>query len=162
MKDKNLIFDGVATALITPFCDGRVDFTAFGALIDSQIERGIDALVVAGTTGESATLSDGERLSLFEFAVSRAARRVPVIAGAGCADTSRTVATCAAACELGCDGLLLLTPYYNRPTAEGLLRHYRAAAEKSIPRQSSSVTPFTSAPASASRWMALCWKALPP
>lgn len=131
MKDKNLIFDGVATALITPFCDGHVDFTAFGALIDSQIERGIDALVVAGTTGESATLSDGERLSLFEFAVSRASRRVPVIAGVGCADTSRTAATCAAACELGCDALLLLTPYYNRPTPEGLLRHYRAAAERS-------------------------------
>lgn len=131
MKDKNLIFDGVATALITPFCDGRVDFSAFGALLDDQIEKGIDALVVCGTTGEASCLSDGEKLALFEFAVNRTRGRVPVIAGVGCSDTARTAATCAAACELGCDALLIVTPYYNRATPSGLYEHYRICATRS-------------------------------
>ena len=92
MKDKKLIFEGVATALITPFCEGHVDFGALGALIDRQLEAGVDAIVACGTTGESATLSDGEKLAIFEFAVARSAHRIPVIAGVGCADTARTAA----------------------------------------------------------------------
>ncbi len=131
MKDKKLIFDGVATALITPFCDGRVDFTAFGALIDDQIEKGVDAIVVCGTTGEASCLTDGEKLALFEFAVERTRGRIPVIAGVGCSDTVRTAATCAAACELGCDALLIVTPYYNRATPQGLYEHYKIAAARS-------------------------------
>ena len=131
MKDKKPIFDGVATALITPFCDGRVDFSAFGALIDEQIKSGIDALTVCGTTGESSCLTDGEKLALFEFAVGRAKGNVPVIAGVGCSDTSRTAAMCAAACELGCDALLIVTPYYNRPSPEGLYEHYRVCRARS-------------------------------
>ncbi len=131
MKEKNLIFEGVATALITPFCDGRIDFDAFGTLIESQIESGIDALVVCGTTGESPSLSDNEKLELFAFARERSGDRVPIIAGVGCSDTKRTAKMCRAACEQGCDALLVVTPYYNRPTAEGLYRHYRACAEAS-------------------------------
>ena len=128
MKDKNLIFDGIATALITPFSGGRIDFQSFGKLIDFQIDSGVDALVVSGTTGESPCLTDREKLSLFEFAVSRAAGRVPVIAGVGCSDTRRTADAGRAACELGCDALLVVTPYYNRPTPDGLYEHYRTVA----------------------------------
>ncbi len=131
MKDKNLIFDGIATALITPFLDGRIDFTSFGALIDEQIENGIDALVVAGTTGEASCLTDGEKLSLFEFAISRAKGKVPIIAGTGCSDSERTAAMCQAACEIGCDALLIVTPYYNRATPNGLYEHYRLCAKRS-------------------------------
>ena len=130
MKDKKFIFEGVATALITPFLDGRIDFTSFGALIDDQIENGIDAIVVAGTTGESSCLTDGEKLALFEFAVSRAKEKVPVIAGVGCSDSERTAAMCHAACELGCDALLIVTPYYNRPTPSGLYEHYKLCAKR--------------------------------
>ena len=128
MKDKNLIFDGIATALITPFCDGKIDFGAFGALIDFQINEGVDALVVCGTTGESSCMTDSEKLALFEFSVSRVRGRVPVIAGVGCSDTRRTAAAGAAACELGCDALLVVTPYYNRPTPNGLYEHYRTVS----------------------------------
>ena len=128
MKDKNLIFDGIATALITPFSGGRIDFPSFGRLIDLQIESGVDALVVSGTTGESPCLTEREKLSLFEFAVARASGRVPVIAGIGCSDTRRTAEAGRAACELGCDALLAVTPYYNRPTSSGLYEHYRTVA----------------------------------
>lgn len=128
MKDKNLIFDGIATALITPFSGGRIDFPSFGRLIDLQIESGVDALVVSGTTGESPCLTEREKLSLFEFSVARASGRVPVIAGVGCSDTRRTAEAGRAACELGCDALLVVTPYYNRPTPDGLYDHYRTVA----------------------------------
>ncbi len=131
MKDKKLIFDGVATALITPFSGGLVDYGALGALIDMQLAGGIDALVICGTTGESPCLSDGEKLALFEFTAKRSGGRVPVIAGVGCSDTARTVKMCRAACERGADALLVVTPYYNRPTSRGLYEHYRACAEAS-------------------------------
>ena len=144
MKDKKLIFDGVATALITPFSDGQIDYGALGMLIDMQIDGGIDALVICGTTGESSCLSDEEKLALFEFTVARAEGRVPVIAGVGCSDTEKTVKMCRAARERGANALLIVTPYYNRPTAKGLYLHYRACAEASdIPIIAYNVPPRT-------------------
>ncbi len=123
------IFRGAATALITPFFDGEIDFTALGELIDAQIGEGIAALVVCGTTGESATLSDGERASIFEFTARRVSGRVPVIAGTGTNDTRRAVELSRSAERSGCDGILVVTPYYNKASPEGLYRHYSAISE---------------------------------
>ncbi len=122
------IFRGAATALITPFYDGEIDFTSLGELIDSQIKNGISALVVCGTTGESATLSDDERAAIFEFSARRASGRVPILAGTGTNDTRRAVELSKAAEGAGCDGILVVTPYYNKATPEGLYRHYSAIA----------------------------------
>ncbi len=123
------IFRGAATALITPFFGGEIDFTSLGELIDSQIEHGIAALVVSGTTGESATLSDGEKAAIFEFTARRVSGRVPVIAGTGTNDTRRAVELSKAAERSGCDGILVVTPYYNKASPEGLYRHYSKIAE---------------------------------
>lgn len=134
-KQKATLFRGAATALITPFTNGRIDFEAFGTLIERQIQAGIAALVVAGTTGESATLSDPEKMALFAFAAERIDGRVPLIAGVGCADTTHTITLARSACAAGADALLVVTPYYNRPSQTGLIAHYGAiadAAEKPI------------------------------
>lgn len=126
---KTMLFRGAATALITPFCEGRIDFDALGTLIDRQIEAGISALVIAGTTGESATLTDPEKVALFAYAVERIHGRVPMIAGVGCADTAHTVRLARSACSAGADGLLVVTPYYNRPSQAGLRAHFEAVAD---------------------------------
>jgi 4-hydroxy-tetrahydrodipicolinate synthase len=134
-KQKKTLFRGAATALITPFRDGHIDFDAMGALIERQIEAGIQALVVAGTTGESATLTDAEKIALFAFAAERIGGRIPLIAGVGCADTAHTIALSRSACAAGADALLVVTPYYNRPSQAGLRAHFEAvadAAEKPI------------------------------
>jgi 4-hydroxy-tetrahydrodipicolinate synthase len=110
-NQKKTLFRGAATALITPFCDGRIDFDAFGVLIDRQIDAGIRALVIAGTTGESATLTDPEKVALFAFAAERIHGRVPMIAGVRRADTAHTVRLARSACSAGADGLLVVTPY---------------------------------------------------
>lgn len=128
-KQKKTLFRGASTALITPFSGGRIDFDAFGHLIERQIAAGIKALVVAGTTGESPTLSDAEKIALFAFAAERIGGRVPLIAGVGCADTTHTVALARSACAAGADALLIVTPYYNRPTQAGLRAHYEAVAD---------------------------------
>ncbi len=122
------IFKGAASALITPFFDGEIDFTALGTLIDDQIARGIAALVVSGTTGESATLTDEEKAAIFEFSVRRAGGRVPIIAGTGTNDTRRAVELSKAAESAGCNGILVVTPYYNKASPEGLYQHYTAIA----------------------------------
>ena len=119
---KTVLFEGAGTALITPFRDGAIDFEAFGRIIDYQINGGIDALIVAGTTGEAATLTAAEHAELTKFCVKRAAGRVPVIAGTGGNCTERVVALSKQACECGCDGLLIVTPFYNKATPQGLLR----------------------------------------
>ena len=134
-KQKKTLFRGAATALITPFRDGHIDFDAMGRLIERQIEAGIQALVVAGTTGESATLTDAEKIALFAFAAERIGGRIPLIAGVGCADTAHTIALSRSACAAGADALLIVTPYYNRPSQAGLRTHFEAvadAAEKPI------------------------------
>ena len=128
---KERVFQGVGTALITPFRDEGVDFSAFERLIDFQLENGVDALVVAGTTGEGAVLSDGEFRDLLACAVAKAAGRVPVIAGTGSNDTGKAIAKTKAACGLGADAVLLVTPFYNKTTQRGLIAHFRAIAEES-------------------------------
>ncbi len=128
---KNPVFKGAATALITPLNESGIDYAAFGKLIDWQIESGIDALVVAGTTGEAPTLRDPEHLRAIEFCVERTAGRVPVIAGTGSNDTSHAIEFTRHACESGADALLVVTPYYNKATQTGLFRAYSAIADAS-------------------------------
>lgn len=122
-------FHGSIVALPTPFEDGALDFRRFGALIERQIAAGSHGLVVAGTTGEAATLDDGERQALFEYAVGITRRRVPVLAGVGTNATRHTVLLARRAEEAGADGLLVVTPYYNKPTQPGLELHFRTVAE---------------------------------
>lgn len=121
-------FKGVATALITPMKNGKIDYQSFEALIEDQIKNDIDGLVVCGTTGESATLSDEEHRDLIKFCVDKVHGRVPVIAGTGSNDTSYAVELSAHACEVGADMLLLVTPYYNKTSQRGLVKHFEAVA----------------------------------
>ncbi len=121
---KKTVFTGVATALVTPFADRAVDYDSFGRIIDWQIESGVDALVVCGTTGEASTLVDREHIDTIAYAVKRAAGRVPVIAGTGSNDTVHAIYLCRAACEAGADALLVVTPYYNKTSQRGLINLY--------------------------------------
>lgn len=130
-KNKKSVFKGAATALITPFKGGEVDYIALGNLIDRQIEHGIDALVICGTTGESATLSDKEHRGILSFALERADGRVPMIAGTGSNDTAHAVETSRFAAGLGYDGLLVVTPYYNKATEWGLIKSFTTIADAS-------------------------------
>lgn len=128
---KKQIFEGIATALITPLTENGIDYDAFGKLIDWQIEEGINALVVCGTTGESSTLTDEEHREAIEFAVKRAAGRVPIIAGTGSNDTAYAIDLTKHACEVGVDGVLLVTPYYNKATQKGLIKMFSDIADAS-------------------------------
>ena len=123
------IFTGAGTALVTPFNDKGIDFANFETLIEYQIEGGIDALIVCGTTGESSTMTKDEDLSAIEFVVKQTAGRVPVIAGTGSNNTVAAIETSLEAADLGADGLLMVTPYYNKCTDTGLIRHYHAIAD---------------------------------
>lgn len=127
---KKLIFQGAATALITPFRDGSVDYEAFGAIIDAQLAAGIHALVVCGTTGEAATMSEEEQIDTIAFAVRRVGGRVPVIAGAGSNHTAHAVELCRRSCAAGADALLVVTPYYNKTSQRGLISMYTEIADK--------------------------------
>lgn len=129
MRTGNPIFTGAATALVTPLTPRGVDYDSFGRLIDWQIAEGIDALVICGTTGEGSTLSDEEHREVLEFAVRRAAGRVPMIAGTGSNDTAYAVDLTRHACELGYDAMLLVTPYYNKATQKGLIASFEAVAD---------------------------------
>ena len=126
---KKLVFKGAATALITPFLDGEIDYGALSRLIDTQIEGGIDALVIGGTPAEAATLSDDERYRLYTFAKGKIAGRTRLILGTGTNDTRVALAHSKFAEKLGCDGVLLVTPYYNKGTEEGIEKHYLKIAE---------------------------------
>ena len=128
-KLKSSIFEGAATALITPFKNGKIDYETLKTLIEGQISGGIDALVIAGTTGEGATLDHEEHCELLKKSVEYVAGRVPVIAGTGSNDTAYGIALSKHACEVGCDGLLLVTPYYNKATPKGLIESFLATAE---------------------------------
>ena len=127
----NPIFRGAATALITPITETGVDYEAFGRLIDWQIDSGIDALVIAGTTGEGSTLSDDEHREVLRYAIQRIAGRVPAIAGTGSNDTAYAIDMTRYACSLGYDGMLVVTPYYNKATQNGLIRMFTAIADAS-------------------------------
>ena len=128
-KNKKSIFLGAATALITPFSEGKIDFRTLGKLIDFQIENSIDALVIAGTTGEASTLGEDEYRELIKYSVNRIAGRIPVIVGSGSNDTSKAKRLTMAATDLGADACLVVTPYYNKATPRGLLESYREIAD---------------------------------
>ncbi len=128
---ENSIFRGAATALITPLNENGVDYENFGRVIDWQIEQGIDALVICGTSGEGSTLSDEEHREALEFAVKRANGKVPMIAGTGSNDCAYAIDLTKFACEIGYDGMLLVTPYYNKATQNGLIKTFTAIADES-------------------------------
>jgi 4-hydroxy-tetrahydrodipicolinate synthase len=123
------MFRGTYTALVTPFRGGELDIAGYEALIDAQIEGGVDGIVPIGTTGESPTLSQGERHHLVELAVQKAQGRCQVIAGTGSNSTRDTIAHTKEAEKIGVEGALLVAPYYNKPSQEGLFRHFAAVAE---------------------------------
>lgn len=128
---KNPVFRGAATALVTPLNDSGVDFETFGRLIDWQIGAGISALVIAGTTGEGSTLSDAEHREVLRYAVERVNHRVPVIAGTGSNDTAYAVNLTRFSCEIGADAMLVVTPYYNKATQNGLIKMFTTIADAS-------------------------------
>ena len=128
---KTEIFRGVGTALITPFKDDRIDYDALEVLIERQIDAGIDALVIGGTTAEAATLSDLERYELFKRAKDIINHRCKLIFGTGTNDTRVAVKHTEFASLLGCDGVLVVTPYYNKGTADGVVKHYERITEAS-------------------------------
>lgn len=123
------IFEGAATALITPMTPEGVDYAALGRLIDWQIDRGIDALVIAGSTGEGKTLSDSEHREVLRYSAERIAGRVPMIAGTGSNDTAYGLQLSKYACEIGADALLVVTPYYVKATQAGLVKNYTMIAD---------------------------------
>jgi 4-hydroxy-tetrahydrodipicolinate synthase len=123
------MFTGSLVAIVTPFRKGRVDERALGELIEWQIAKGTNGIVPCGTTGESATLSYEEHNRVIELTVEVVNRRVPVIAGTGSNSTEEAIALTTHAKQAGVDGALLITPYYNKPTQEGLYRHYKAIAD---------------------------------
>ncbi|MGH7254865.1 MAG: 4-hydroxy-tetrahydrodipicolinate synthase [Nitrospirales bacterium] len=123
------MFTGSIVAIVTPFRNGRVDERALGDLIEVQIAHGTNGIVPCGTTGESATLSHDEHHRVIAFTVEVVHRRVPVIAGTGSNSTEEAIALTRHAQQVGADGALLITPYYNKPMQEGLFRHYKAVAE---------------------------------
>jgi len=128
---KKTIFTGAATAIITPFKDGNVDYASLEKIIEFQIKGGIDAIVVCGTTGESSTLSDDEHREVIDFAVKKINGRVPVIAGTGSNDTVYAVDLTKHAVHSGVDAVLVVTPYYNKATQAGLVKHYNVIADAS-------------------------------
>jgi len=123
------MFHGVMVAIVTPFSDGRLDEAAFRRLINYQIDNGISAIVPCGTTGESATLSHEEHKRVIKLAIEEVKGRVPVLAGTGSNSTAEAVALTLHAKEAGADGALMISPYYNKPTQEGIYRHFKAVAE---------------------------------
>lgn len=128
---KNTIFEGAGTAIVTPLTEKGVDYESFGRLIDWQIEQGADAIVVAGTTGEGSTLTDEEHREVVSYCVKRVANRVPVIAGTGSNDTAYAIDLTKFACDVGADAMLLVTPYYNKATQNGLIKSFTAIADAS-------------------------------
>ena len=126
---KNTIFEGAGTAIVTPLTEKGVDYESFGKLIDWQLEQGIDAIVVAGTTGEGSTLTDEEHKEVISYCVKCVGNRVPVIAGTGSNDTAYAISLTQYACDAGVDGVLLVTPYYNKATQNGLIKSFAAVAD---------------------------------
>ncbi len=129
ISTKKRIFSGAATALITPFADGEVDYKAFATILDQQIAGGIDSVVVCGTTGEPATLSDDEHRRVVSFAIEHVNGRIPVIVGIGSNDTQYAIELSRFAQSAGADGLLLVTPYYNKCSQKGIVRHFNMIAD---------------------------------
>ncbi|WP_026885148.1 4-hydroxy-tetrahydrodipicolinate synthase [Clostridium beijerinckii] len=127
---KDIIFTGAAVAIVTPFTEDGINFSELKKLIDFNIENGTDAIVIAGTTGESSTMTDEEHREVIRFTVEYANKRVPVIAGTGSNDTVYAVQLSQYAESVGADALLLVTPYYNKTTQTGLIKHYNYIADR--------------------------------
>ncbi len=126
---KNTIFKGCGTAIATPFTEDGVNFEEFGRLLEEQIKQEVDAIIVCGTTGESATMTDKERKDTIKFAIDKVAKRAKVIAGTGSNNTRAAIELSKYAESVGADGILVVTPYYNKTTQAGLVEHYKAIAE---------------------------------
>ncbi|MDR3113009.1 MAG: 4-hydroxy-tetrahydrodipicolinate synthase [Endomicrobium sp.] len=123
------MFNGVYTALITPFKDGKVDYESLGGLIETQCKAGVDGIVPCGSTGESSTLSHEEHEAVIEFCVKAAKGKMKVLAGTGSNSTNEAVRLTTSAKKAGCDGALVISPYYNKPTQKGLYLHFKAVAD---------------------------------
>jgi 4-hydroxy-tetrahydrodipicolinate synthase len=131
---KEIIFKGCGTALATPFTENTVNIKEFKKLLEFQLENDVDALVVCGTTGESSTMTQEERKSVIQCAVKASNNKVPIIVGTGSNNTIQSIVNSKIAQDLGADALLIVTPYYNKCTQYGLIKHYSTIAEKvSIP-----------------------------
>ena len=128
---KNTIFKGMATAIVTPMTADGIDYEALGRFIDFQIENGINAIVVMGTTGENATIEYADQKEIIRFTVEKVAKRVPVIAGTGTNNTAHVLHNTKNACEVGADAILVVTPYYNKATQNGLYEHFKTVADAS-------------------------------
>ena len=128
---KNTIFKGIATAIITPMTETGIDYEAMGRFIEFQIESGINAIVVMGTTGENATIEPADQKKVIAYTVEKVAKRVPVIAGTGTNNTAHVLENTKAACEVGVDAVLVVTPYYNKATQAGLVQHFTTIADAS-------------------------------
>lgn len=128
---KNTIFTGAATAIVTPFKDGKIDYEKFAELIEWQIAEGIDAIVSVGTTGEGSTLTDEEHRDAIRFCVEQVKGRIPLIAGTGSNDIAYAIELTKYACEVGADAMLLVTPYYNKATQKGMIASFRTIADAS-------------------------------
>ena len=128
---KKTVFTGMATAIVTPMTATGIDYEALGRFIDFQIESGINAIVVMGTTGENATIEPEDQAAVIRYTVEKVAKRVPVIAGTGTNNTEHVLHNTKNACEAGADAILVVTPYYNKATQNGLIRHFTAVADAS-------------------------------
>lgn len=129
---KNTIFTGMATAIVTPMhTDGSIDYEALGRFVEFQISSGINGLVVMGTTGENATIEPEDQKKVIAYTVEKAAGRVPVIAGTGTNNTEHVLHNTRNACQVGADAILVVTPYYNKATQDGLVTHFTAVADES-------------------------------
>ncbi len=131
---KKILFKGCGTAIATPFTEDGINFEEFGKLLEDQIQKKVDAIIVCGTTGESSTMTEEEKKQTIRFAIEKVNKRIPVIAGTGANNTKTAIALSKYAESVGADGLLLVTPYYNKTTQAGLVAHYSAIAkEVSLP-----------------------------
>ncbi|MGN0978064.1 MAG: dihydrodipicolinate synthase family protein, partial [Faecousia sp.] len=128
---KNTIFTGMATAIVTPMTETGIDYEALGRFIEFQIESGINAIVVMGTTGENATIEPEDQKEVIRYTVNKVAGRIPVIAGTGTNNTEHVLHNTRNACEVGADAVLVVTPYYNKATQNGLIKHFTTVADAS-------------------------------
>ena len=128
---KNTVFKGMATAIVTPMTSDGIDYEALGRFLEFQIENGINAIVVMGTTGENATVEFADQKEVIRFTVEKVAKRVPVIAGTGTNNTEHVLQNTRNACEVGADAVLVVTPYYNKATQNGLYQHFMTVADVS-------------------------------
>lgn len=129
---KKIIFKGCGTAIATPFNKEGVDFKVFGDLIEKQISEGVDSIIVCGTTGEASTMSEQERKDTIKYAVDKTNKRIPIIAGTGSNNTKAAIEMTKYAESVGVDGVLVVTPYYNKTTQKGLIEHYKAIASSTL------------------------------